>query len=261
MIHLFSAWQEVHPRLKSAEHIILLSDFDGTLTPIVERPELAYLPERTKRLLQDLTRRQHYTVGIISGRALGDLKDRVGLKGIVYAGNYGMEIESPWFSFVTPAAEESKPLLHDLCQQLSLALETIKGVIVENKGFSLSVHYRLVAESQSEEVRNIFERITHNARMRREIQVTFGKKVYEVRPALDWDKGKVVDLLFQKKRGEKEKVLPLFLGDDLSDEEGFKAIDKYGGIAIFIGEEGGQYGAHYFLRSPAEVDEFLEKLP
>ena len=71
----------------------------------------------------------------------------------------------------------------------------------------------------------------------------------------------MVDLLFQKKRGEKEKVLPLFLGDDLSDEEGFKAIDKYGGIAIFIGEEGGQYGAHYFLRSPAEVDEFLEKLP
>lgn len=261
MIHLFSAWQEVYPRLKSAEHIILLSDFDGTLTPIVERPELAYLPERTKRLLQDLTRRQHYTVGIISGRALGDLKDRVGLKGIVYAGNYGMEIESPWFSFVTPAAEESKPLLHSLCQELSLALGAIKGVIVENKGLSFSVHYRQVAESQSDQVRSIVGQVTRTARMRGEIQITSGKKVYEVRPALDWDKGKVVDLLFQKKRGEKEKVLPLFLGDDLSDEEGFKAIDKYGGIAIFIGEEGGQYGAHYFLRSPAEVDEFLEKLP
>jgi trehalose 6-phosphate phosphatase len=259
LVYLFSAWQEVFLRLKSAEHVLLLSDFDGTLAPIVERPDLAYLPQRTKRLLQDLAHRQHYTVGIISGRALGDLKDRVGLKGVLYAGNYGLEIEAPWFSFRNPAAEESKPLLRDLYQQLSLALETIKGVIVENKGFSLSVHYRLAAKSQSDEVRSIFERITSTARMRREIQVTFGKKVYEVRPAIDWDKGKVVELLFQKKR--EEKVLPLFLGDDLSDEEGFKAIDKYGGIAIFVGEGGGPSGAHYFLRSPAEVDEFLERLP
>lgn len=240
---------------------MLLSDFDGTVTPIVERPELAYLPERTKRLLQDLARRQRYTVGIISGRALGDLRDRVGLKRVLYAGNYGLEIEGPWFSFRNPVAEESTSLLHDLCQQLSLALGTIKGVIVENKVLTLSVHYRLVAESQSDQVRSIFEQVTRTARMRGEIQVTCGKKVYEVTPAIDWDKGKVVDLLFQKKREEEEKVLPLFLGDDLSDEEGFKAIDKYDGIAIFIGEGGGQSGAHYFLRSPAEVNEFLERLP
>jgi len=259
--HLFSAWQEVFTKLKSAEHIILLSDFDGTLTPIVARPELAKLSERTRGLLQELVRGHRYTVGIISGRALGDLKDRVGLEGIVYAGNYGLEIEAPWFSFRNPAAEESKPLLHDLSQQLSLTLGAIKGAFVENKGFSFSVHYRLVAESQSNEVRSIFERITRTARTRKEIQVTFGKKAYEVRPAIDWDKGKVVDLLFRKKREEKEKVLPLFLGDDLSDEDGFKAVDKYGGIAIFIEEGGGQSGAHYFLRSPNEVDEFLERLP
>jgi len=261
LVHLFSAWQEVFTKLKSAEHVILLIDFDGTLTPIVERPELAYLPERTKRLLQELVHRRRYTVGIISGRALGDLKDRVGLKGIVYAGNYGMEIESLWFSFVTPAAEESKPLLHSLCQELSLALGAIKGVIVENKGLSFSVHYRQVVESQSDQVRSIVGQVTRTARMRGEIQITSGKKVYEVRPAIDWDKGKVIDLLFRKKREEKEKVLPLFLGDDLSDEDGFKAVDKYGGIAIFIGEGGGQSEAHYFLRSADEVDEFLERLP
>ena len=261
MVHLFSAWQEVFTRLKSAEHVILLSDFDGTLTPIVARPELVKLSERTKRLLQELVHRQKYTVGIISGRALGDLKDRVGLKGIVYAGNYGLEIEAPWLSFRNPAAEQSKPLLRDLYQQLRLGLELIKGVIVENKGLSLSVHYRLVEEGQSDEVGSIFEQITRTARMRGEIHVTSGKKVYEVRPAIDWGKGEVIDLLFQKKRERKGIVLPLFLGDDLSDEDGFKAVDKYGGIAIFIegGEE--QSGAHYFLRSPAEVEEFLERLP
>lgn len=261
--HLFSAWQEVLTRLKSADNVILLSDFDGTLTPIVAKPEIAYLSDRTRGLLQEVIRRRKYTVGIISGRALDDLKDRVGLKGIIYAGNYGLEIEAPWLKFVNPNAEAIKPLLCDLHQQLISGLKTIEGAFVENKGLSLSVHYRLVAEGQTDEVRSIVERITRIAAMKGTIQVTSGKKVYEVTPAIAWHKGKVIDLLFKEhaKRAGAGIALPVFLGDDVSDQEAFNTVDKHNGISIFVGKEGAQSGARYFLKAPREVEEFLERLP
>ncbi len=263
MEHLFSAWQEVLTRLKSADNVILLSDFDGTLTPIVAKPEIAYLSDRTRRLLQEVISRRKYTVGIVSGRALDDLKDRVGLQGIIYAGNYGLEIEAPWLKFVNPNAEAIKPLLCDLHQQLSSGLKTIEGAFVENKGLSLSVHYRLVAEGQTDEVRSIVERITRIAVMKGTIQVTSGKKVYEVTPAIAWHKGKVIDLLFKEhtKRAGTGIALPVFLGDDVSDQEAFNTVDKHNGISIFVGKGRTKSGARYFLKAPTEVEEFLERLP
>jgi len=261
--HLFSAWQEVLTRLKSADNVILLSDFDGTLTPIVAKPEIAYLSDRTRRLLQEVIGRRKYTVGIVSGRALDDLKDRVGLQGIIYAGNYGLEIEAPWLKFVNPDAEHVKPLLRHLHQQLSSGLEAVEGAFVENKGLSLSVHYRLVEEGQIDEVRSILEHVTRTASMKGMIQVTSGKKVYEVTPVIAWHKGKVIDLLSEEhaKRAGAGIALPVFLGDDVSDREGFNTVDKRNGISIFVGKGGTKSGARYSLKSPTEVDEFLERLP
>lgn len=249
--------------MNSTESILLLSDFDGTLAPIVSRPELAYLPAQTKAVLQRIIQRQKYAVGVISGRALDDLKARVKLQGIVYAGNYGLEVEDPFLKLVPPAAEASKPLLNDIAQQLSRGLEAFEGILVENKGMSLSVHYRLVNEEQTENVRDIFQRITGPALTGGDIQVSAGKKVYEITPAVSWHKGKMIDLLVKehRKRRRGGSLLPFFLGDDVSDEEGFEAVDKHSGISIFVGEEDRQSCARYFLRSPDEVKQFLERLP
>jgi len=161
--YLFSAWPEIAPRLEAAGHILLLIDYDGTLLPIVERPELAILPQRTRGLLREVMGRRNFTVGIISGRALNDLKNRVGLEDLIYAGNHGLEIEGPGLRFVNPTAEEARPALQLLDQALSKEMGAIRGALVENKGLSLSVHYRLVEES---------------------LRTASGKKVYEVRPAV-----------------------------------------------------------------------------
>jgi trehalose 6-phosphate phosphatase len=261
--HVFSAWHEVVARLQSAGSILLLCDFDGTLTPIVARPELAYLSEETKKALQSVAARERYTVGLISGRALNDLKDRVGLQGIVYAGNYGMELETPWLKLVYPAAGQSQPLMHALCRQLRSALSGIQGAFVEDKGLTFSIHYRLVKREQTDELRNVLERVTGNALAEGRIQVSTGKKVYEVTPAISWHKGKAIDLLLehQSKAGGQGSVLPLFLGDDVSDEEGFKTAETRGGISVFVGERRPQPIAQYYLRSPKEVRQFLERLP
>lgn len=263
MEHLLSVWPRVALQLRDARHILLLIDYDGTLTPIVERPELANLTESTKLVFEALARRYEFKVGVISGRALADLKDKVGIRGIIYAGNHGMEIDGPGISFVNPMAEEFQPILRIVHQVLSRALQGIRGVVIEDKGLSLSVHYRLAEEDKTEEVKNTFERITGGAQALGKVKITSGKKVYEVKPAVAWDKGKAIKLLMKKygKGGRKSGLLPIYLGDDLTDEDGFRVIENYGnGLSVFVGEKGQHSAARYFLKSPTEVVAFLEIL-
>lgn len=261
--HLFSAWPQVVKQLKSARHILLLADYDGTLTPIMDRPEMANLAKDTRQLIQALARRQGFTVGIISGRALEDLKERVGISGIIYAGNHGLEIEGPGISFVNPVAEELKPILRIMQHVLSGALETIKGVFVENKGLSLSVHYRLAEEHRAGEVEKIVKKVAGGAEAAGQARITAGKKVYEVRPAVNWDKGTAIKLLMKKygKGGRRSGLAVVYFGDDLTDDDAFRVIEAYGqGISVFVGEAEARSAARYFLRSPTEVALFLDIL-
>jgi trehalose-phosphatase len=229
----------------------------------VDRPELADLPAGTRQLLRALAHRHCFTVGIISGRALSDLKHRVGIGSIVYAGNHGLEIEGPGISFINPLAEEMKPVLRVIHQALSKALITVRGALVEDKGLSLSVHYRRVEEEEVEEAKTVFERILRMPHLSGKVKITSGKKVHEVRPAVDWDKGKAIKLLMKRygKGGRRSGLLPVYLGDDLTDEDGFGAIERYGdGLTVFVGGESDSTMARYFLRSPGEVETFLSRL-
>ena len=263
MEHLGSAWSNISSRLKDASRVLLLMDYDGTLTPIVERPELANLAEETRHLLEALTHQPDFTVAIISGRALVDLKNKVNLNGLVYVGNHGLEIEGPEISFVSPVGEETKTKLRTINYVLSRALGAIKGVLIESKGLSLSVHYRQVAESEIEEVKGILEHIVGGLRAAGKVRIAAGKKVYEIRPVVDWDKGKVVKLLIKKcfKGARRSGLLPIYFGDDLADEEAFKVIEDYGqGISVFVGEAKQNTAARYFVESPTEVIGFLGRL-
>lgn len=255
--HLFSIWEDVTPRLAAAEHILLLSDYDGTLCPIVRSPELAKLPEKTRELLRVLAHEARFTVGVISGRSLEDLEEKVGIEDIIYAGCHGLEMEGPGLSFAIPHAREIRATLQALYQTLAKSLISIDGALVENKGLTLSVHYRLVKENEIPKVKSTFEREINSLLSQKKIIIIFGKKVYEVRPALSWDKGKAIDLLLSR---NKTRTLPIFLGDDLTDEDGFKAVKKYSGISIFVGKENEETCARYFLKSPGEVGKFLEML-
>jgi len=258
--HLLSVWPMIAKQLRDARHILLLADYDGTLTPIVERPELANLSQDTRQLLQSLARHPRFTIGIISGRALADLKNKVNISGIIYAGNHGLEIEGPGVSFVNPLARELRPILRIMHYVLSRALGTIRGVLVEDKGLSLSVHYRLVERHKVREVENILQRVIGGAQAAGKAKIAYGKKVYEVRPAVAWDKGKAIKLLMKRygKGGRKSGLSLMYFGDDLTDEDGFRVIENYGnGISVLVGEPERYSAARYFLKSPAEVAAFL----
>jgi trehalose-phosphatase len=262
MQYLFDAWNKVSHRLKSAKHILLLCDFDGTLTPIVDRPEFVALSPDTKKLIWTLAKNRRFALGIISGRALSDLKERVGVDGVIYSGNHGLEIEGFGTNFLEPIAEEVRPFFQILSQVLTITLRGIKGVFVENKGLTLSVHYRSVDGAEEQKVMEAFNKVTNPLHVTGRIKVTKGKKVYEIRPPSDWDKGKAIAWLINKIRenGGKAKTLPVYLGDDLTDEDAFKVIEGYGGISIHIGDKDMESAARYYLKSPDEVTEFLRML-
>ena len=191
------------------------------------------------------------------------VKEKVGISGIIYAGNHGLEIEGPGISFVSPLAEEFKPVLRQMHYVLSQALGGVKGVLVEDKGLTLSVHYRQVADDKIAEVKDIFERITGDAARPGRIRITSGKKVYEIRPAIAWDKGEVVKILMERcgEGGRRSGLLPIYIGDDATDEDGFRAVENYrGGISVFVGGKNSPTSARYFLESPGEVARFLSLL-
>lgn len=262
MEHLFSAWHRVSQQLIAARNVALFSDYDGTLAPIVESPDLAEMPIGVRELLEILARQPYCTVGIVSGRALADVRRRIGIKGIIYAGNHGLEIEGPGIRFVDPIAEELRPILHLMSKVLTRSMATISGALVENKGLSLSVHYRLAGIREEGHVRSAFDRVVTTARSLGKVKVTNGKKVLEVRPPVEWDKGRAISFLMDSyaRRNRKSLALPIFLGDDLTDEDGFEVVHQRDGISVYIGEENTRSSARYFLRSPHEVRGFLARL-
>jgi trehalose-phosphatase len=260
--HLVAGWEQVAERFRNARRILIMSDFDGTLTPIALRPEEATIPERTKELLQALAQQPRVVIGIISGRALDDLRSKVGVEGVTYAGNHGLEIEGPEVVFVNPAAEMARSAVQRLHRDLSRALAGIGGVVIEDKRLTLSVHYRLVDPEKTDHVKSVFDEIVSGMSATDRVRTTVGKKVLEVRPDVDWDKGKAISLLLDRQadaEGEGE-VLPVFLGDDVTDVDGFSAVEERGGISVFVGDEVENRFAGYYLRSPAEVQQFLRLL-
>lgn len=262
MRYLFDDWGDVATRVRRAGHVFLLTDFDGTLAPIVERPEDAVLSEGIKAVLRALAKNQRYTVGVISGRALTDLVDRVGVGGIIYAGNHGLEIRGRGLSFIEPVAERMKAIFRVLHHALSIALHGIEGVFVEDKGLTLSVHYRMARDREAERVREIVDRVTGPLHEGGRVRLTTGKKVVEVRPPVAWDKGKAIEWLLTRRVAGRSTAgtWPIFLGDDVTDEDGFAVVNKRRGLSVFVGHAMAESRAPYYLSSPAEVGDFISRL-
>ncbi len=262
MQHLFQSWDSFVTDVKAAAHVLLLSDYDGTLTPIVGRPQDAILPPEVREKLDALAKRRSFSIGIISGRSLSEVKALVGLEGIYYAGNHGLEIEGPGLRFVNPEARKAQAEMIGLARQFLARLGSFEGVIVEDKGLSLSVHYRLVPPDEVKDVEMIFRQITAPAVRKGNIRVTTGKKVLEVRPPIDWDKGKAVETIIKEIKAllKVEQLLTIYLGDDTTDEDAFRILHRPQGWSIFVGEDGKLSSADYFLSSTSEVAAFLSRL-
>src|SRR3989338_2415320 len=159
MTHLFKDWDRLKEEFRG-KYIFLFLDYDGTLTPIVETPEKAAISEKTMEMLERLSENPDRTLAIVSGRALDDIKRLVGLKNIIYVANHGLEIEGPNIKFQPPLSVRFKNALKDIKDSLTEKLNGIKGALIEDKGMTLSVHYRLTTKRDELAVRNVLHEIT-----------------------------------------------------------------------------------------------------
>ena len=186
----FPGWPAVIPPGLGEPGILLLLDFDGTLSEIVPTPDAAVLRPGNARALALLSRKPEFTVGIVSGRALDDVAMRVGLPDLVYAGNHGMEIKGPGFQYLHPEVSRIVPSLTDVAARLRLDLAQIPGIQVEDKRLTLTVHYRQSPVLHHEEIQSIVSAATYPRVADGRYRITHAKAAIEVRPAVDWHKGR-----------------------------------------------------------------------
>ena len=233
----------------------LFLDYDGTLTPIVERPDDARLSTSMRAALQDAA--QVMPLAVISGRDLDDVSALVGLEPIVYAGSHGFDIRGPELRLELPEGIDALDDLDRASTDLEERLGKVDGVRLERKRFALAVHVRQVSDADLPQVQEAVDQ----ARRRVDgLRKTGGKRVFELRPDVDWDKGRAVRWLLSELRLDGPDVLPLYLGDDETDEDAFRALRQIGGIGILVAEEVRPSAADYRLRTPQEVEALLRHL-
>jgi trehalose-phosphatase len=212
------------PWLAQRPAVALFLDYDGTLTPLTARPDDARLSDLARQTLEQAARTPNLDTVVVSGRALDDIKQLVGVPGLTYVGNHGFEMEGPGIAFRHDRTDRCLEAM----EQAATALEGmgIAGARLERKGITLSLHLRDVPP----EVRAAAERQAEAVLHRRRLRVTIGHDVIEARPGLDWHKGRAVLHVLVHRHGADwpSRIRALYIGDDMTDEDAFRSLRGIG---------------------------------
>ena len=245
--------RKIFQRIRPGKQIILFLDYDGSLVFIKKSPELAVLHPKRRRLLEFLSERT--VVCIVSGRSLAEIRKLVGIKDIAYIGNHGLEILYGHKSWIHPRAEKTKPILGRALARIGSRIGHLPGVIIENKGVTGSVHFRRSRSGQEPVIKKAVE---DEVRLKsRSLKLTAGKKVFEIRPNVKWDKGKGVQEVSRWFPRQKTFVR-IYIGDDQTDEDAFKALGR-NAVTIHVGQRESTH-ARYRLADVDQVWKFLRDL-
>jgi len=235
--------------------LAIFLDYDGTLTPIVSRPEDAVLSDEMREIVHNLS--EVCTLAIISGRDRADVEHLVDLPDLVYAGSHGFDISGPDdMQLDNEVGEEFLPVMEQAGDQLESRLSDISGVQIERKRYSIAVHYRNVRDKEIDQVQRITKEVADGFE---KLKTSGGKKIIEVQPAIDWDKGKALLWLMDALDLNVRETCPVYIGDDLTDENAFETLAGWG-VGILVGTHGDDTHATYHLKDVGEVEQFLKQL-
>ena len=209
--------------------IFLMLDYDGTLSSVVNNPARARIGREMKTTLSRLAQRDDMVLAIISGRSLTDLKSRVRLDSIYYAGCHGFEMEGPGWSYNHPQMKQVARQVYLLEKYLNGLLSGIKGCIIENKRYALTVHYRRVDKklfpSVEKAVRQAEKKFSERMKMEP------GRMIYEFKPSILWDKSRAVEMLLGLYQAD--DPYPIYIGDDITDEPAFRFL-RHSGLTVLV---------------------------
>ena len=235
--------------------LLLFLDYDGTLTPIVDHPDKAILSDSmrsTLNRLAGLTR-----VALLSGRDRKDVQSKVAIPQLWYAGSHGFDISGP--DGMHHEHEEGArflPVLDKMEQMLTDKLGHIPGCLIERKRFSVAVHYRNV---RAEDLREVQTTVQELQQSEPALRLATGKKVFELQPDIAWHKGYALRWLIATWGLERQQYKPLYLGDDVTDEDGFREVAA-DGVGILVAQQQQSTLATYQLADVAAVEVFLQQL-
>lgn len=246
---------ELLVREKDREPVFFF-DFDGTLTKIEQTPDGVKFRAAARFVIEELSR--NFTVAIVSGRSLPDIKKLIGLKGIYYSGNHGVEIEGPGLRFVEKNSAKSVKYIDSLVPKIRRKLRPYEPII-QHKKYSIAVHYRTVEARHVPRLLDELEALTRQPVRAGRIRLQLGKKVVEIKAPVEWDKGKAVEKILEKTGRPRGKVF--FFGDDMTDEFGFEKVNALKGVSVFVGTLERETAAKFQVESPGalvgELAEFL----
>jgi trehalose-phosphatase len=234
----------------------LFLDYDGVLTPIVRDPDQALLSDAMRAVVRRLG--ELCPTAVVSGRDHDDVRGKVALDNLVYAGSHGFDISGPeGLRHQHPGGVAALPALDAAQRDLEAALEPVAGAWVERKRFAVAVHYREVAAEGQEDVEAA---VTRAEERHGPFRMTGGKKIFELRPDIDWHKGKAVLWLLETLGLEDEDVLPVYLGDDLTDEDAFEALHGRGLGVVLEDDHDRPTAADLRLADTEDTRRFLQDL-
>ncbi len=243
---VWSNLDEIGRRIAGMRRRFLFADFDGTLAPMAPVPALAAVPQDLKSVLRALAGAGTVTA-VVSGRAVDDLKPRVGLP-LIYAGDHGLDIRGAGLEFTHPAAQDLRYQLLAICNRLRAGIEPFAGAFVECKRLSASVHYRLVERG---EVGSVAAVVYSTLELCRGFQVCEGNEVFDIRPKVSWNKGSAARWILERNGGEDCDCI--CVGDDASDEDMF--TEMRAGLSVRVGADG--FSSARYRLEQAEVSRFL----
>ncbi|XP_074264383.1 putative trehalose-phosphate phosphatase J isoform X2 [Silene latifolia] len=253
-------------KASKGKQIVMFLDYDGTLSPIVDDPDRAFMSDSMRRTVRKLAK--YFPTAIVSGRCRDKVYNFVKLAELYYAGSHGMDIKGPTKGskylkgsqgVLFQPASEFLPMMDEVYNTLLVKTKPILGAMVEHNKFCLSVHFRCVDEKKwtelAHEVRSVLKEYP-------KLRLTQGRKVFEIRPTIKWDKGKALEFLLESLGlANCSDVFPVYIGDDCSDEDAFKVLQDRGqGFGILVSKIAKETNASYYLEGPSEVMNFLQRL-
>ncbi|MDA8325796.1 MAG: trehalose-phosphatase [Nitrospiraceae bacterium] len=235
--------------------VALFLDFDGTLAPIQQDPARCVLSGEARELLQRLADSGRHFVTVLSGRGFSDVKSKVGIRNICYGGNHGLVISGKGMAFVHPGALYARPVIDKAGRRLGKEIAGFAGAWVERKKFSLSLHYRLADKKDVSKIKKAFYRVATEFSGAGPLAVLEGKKVFELMPDISWDKGNAALWILDRLA---DGYLPVFVGDDVTDEAAFRAL-KERGVTVRVGRSK-RTSARFYLKDYKETRRLLKSI-
>jgi len=253
LINFLDRKEKIAAKIKNRRLFVFL-DYDGTCTPIVGAPQEAVLSATMRATIQKLAR--HYAIGIVSGRTIEDVRSKVRIDNIFYAGSHGFEIVDPAGNvLINKDAIRIRSTIDEVHRKLEERLKQVPGATIEHVKFTVSVHYRQVAPHDFPQVKAAVREILKEYS---DLRTIMGKKVFVIRPKINWDKGKAVDLILKLLKFNKKRDFAIYVGDDLTDEDAFRSLRGRGAGILVAKEKNRPTKANYFVHDPDEVKKVLE---